>query len=227
MGNLNRRQRERARQQRKAERRAQRPNPSAEKSAAGVSTEPKRGTAPVVIDPSRRWHIARLLPRMGERTIKDLAKAEVTVFQPRTSEVVVRMRRRVVRSAQLLPRTVFIGVRDEAHLDTARSTQGLAEIVSRPEEEGGPEGNITGLVLRPARLDPVVLQRFADAVAEGEIVAAVGIAVGQSVLVLDGPFASFPAIVEAVLPSDKVKVGVSLFGRSVPLVLDLAQVATR
>lgn len=227
MGNLNRRQRDRARQQRKAERRAQRVNPSAEKVATGASTEPKRGATPVVIDPNRRWHIARLLPRVGDQTVKELAKAEVSVFQPRTSEVVVRMRRRVVRSAQLLPRTIFIGVRDEAHFDAARGTQGLAEIVSRPEKEGGPEGNVTGLVLRPARLDPVVLQRFADAVAEGEIVAAVGVAVGQSVLVQEGPFASFPAVIEAVLPGDRVKVGVSLFGRSVPLVLDLAQVATR
>ncbi|CAO4138581.1 transcription termination/antitermination protein NusG [Methylorubrum aminovorans] len=181
----------------------------------------------MLIDPARRWHIARLMPRIGERAIKDLTKAEITVFQPRTSEVVMRLRRRVIRSAQLLPRTIFIGVRDEDHLATARGTQGLAEIVSRPEEEGGPEGNVTGLVLRPARLDPIALQRFADAVAEGEIVAAVGVAVGQSVLVLEGPFASFPAIVEAVLAGDKVKVGVSLFGRPVPLVLDLAKVAAR
>lgn len=227
MGNLNKRQRERARQQRRSERRAQRANPSAAKPAAGASTEPKRGTAPVVINPARHWHIARLMPRMGERAIKDLTKAGVTVFQPRTSKVVVRLRRRVVRSAQLLPRTIFIGVRDEAHLAVIRGTQGLTEIVSRPEEEGGPEGNVTGLVLRPARLDPVALQRFADAVAEGEIVAAVGVVVGQGVLVLEGPFASFPAIIEAVLPGDKVKVGVSLFGRPVPLVLDLAKVATR
>lgn len=229
MGSLNRRQRNRARQQRKAERRAGRANsrPEAARSTAGANAEPVRGVDPVTIDPSRHWHIARLLPRMGERAVKDLKKADVTVFRPQTSEVVVRMRRRVVRTTQLLLRTAFIGVRDEAHLAEVSRTHGLAEIVSRPEEEGGTKGNISALVMRPARLDPEALQRFADAVAQGEIVAAVSLREGQSVIVLSGSFAGFPAVVLAILADDKIKVGVNLFGRTVPLVLDLAQVVVQ
>ena len=78
-----------------------------------------------------------------------------------------------------------------------------------------------------ARLPMDEILRRIETLAEGEIVAAVGVADGQSVLVLEGPFASFPAIVEAVLAGDTVKVVVSLFGRPVPLVLDFAKVATQ
>ncbi|MEH3117041.1 MAG: hypothetical protein PGN25_05355 [Methylorubrum populi] len=100
----------------------------------------------------------------------------------------------------------------------------MAEIVSRIEEEGGPEGNVSGMVLRPARLDPELLQRFADAVAKGEIVAPMGVSEGASVVVLTGPFASFPAVVEKILPGDRLKLGVSIFGRCTPIELDLADV---
>ncbi|MEH3117146.1 MAG: hypothetical protein PGN25_05920 [Methylorubrum populi] len=91
------------------------------------------------------------------------------------------------------------------------------------------------MVYRPARLDPVELQRLADALAADEVVQPLGISVGQSVLVIDGSFASFPAVVEEILPSARpevpeairLKVGISLFGRRQPLVLDIAQVALR
>ncbi|KQQ23719.1 hypothetical protein ASF53_05175 [Methylobacterium sp. Leaf123] len=232
MGNLHRRrgkrEKERTRRQRRAAAKVTQRHRTAQAAAQsetkGSASDPVRGSAPLVIDPARHWHIARLLPRMGERATKELAKAEVTVFQPRTDRVIVIRGRRVVHSAQLLPRTIFIGVRDEVHLDEARQQQGVAEIVSRLEEEGGPEGNVSGMVLRPARLDPEALQRFADAVAKGEIVAPMGVSEGANVVVLTGPFASFPAVVEKILPGDRLKLGVSIFGRCTPIELGLAEV---
>ena len=161
---------------------------------------------------------------MGERALKALKEAQVDWYQPRTSEVVVRRGRRVVRSTPLLMRTVFIGVRDIDHLAQARSQPGVAEIVSHPEPEGGPEGNIASLVMRPARLDPVELQRLADCLAEAEIVQPTGISVGQSVLVREGPFASFPAVVEAILSNDRIRVVVRIFGRPSPVLLNIAHV---
>lgn len=59
-----------------------------------------------------------------------------------------------------------------------------------------------------------------------EIVQPTGIRVGQNVLVRKGPFASFSGVVEANLPNDRVKVGVSLFGRMSPIVLDIAKSAS-
>lgn len=219
MNRVGKKQRERARKQRRAERKAA----GASTSKANV-TAPVLGAAAVRIDPALSWHIARTLPRMGARALKALEESRVDWYLPRTSEVVVRRGRRVVRSTPLLMRTVFIGVRDADHLAKARSQAGVSEIVSHPEPENGPEGNIVSLVMRPARLDPAELQRLADRLAEAEVVQTTGIRVGQSVLVREGPFASFPGVVEAIMPNDRVKVGVSLFGRMSPIVLDLAQV---
>jgi len=239
MNRVGKKQRERARKQRRAERkaaaaRAGRSFAQAAAKAPSVAA-PVCGGAAEQIDATRIWHIARTRPKMGDRTLKALGDIDVAKFVPRLSEVVVRHRRRVVRSTPLLMRTVFIGLRHPADLDAVRAQPGIAEIVSHPESEGGPEGNIVIQVLRPARLDPVELQRLADALAADEVVHPLGITVGQSVIVTDGPFASFPAGVEAILPSEcpedpeaiRLKLGISLFGRSQPLVIDVAQVALR
>lgn len=220
------RERERARRQRRAEAKAAKGRvlPGRPPGAAPDIVEPVRGAEPAAIDPARRWYIARLLPRLGEQAVEGLKKAEVAVFQPRTSEVVVVRGRRVVRHAQLLMRTVFIGVRHPTHLDEACRVRGLAEIVSRPEPDEEAKGNVPGLVMRPARLDPVALQGFADAAAKGEIVRPMGVEEGSSVLVLVGPFASFPAVVETILPGDRLKLGVSIFGRCTPIEVGVADV---
>lgn len=115
-------------------------------------------------------------------------------------------------------------VRDGAHLDEVQALPGIADIVCQPAQEIESTGNVTGLVMRPARLDPVRLQEFLDALAKNEIVQPVGIQVGQSVMVVAGPFASFPATVEAVLPGDRLRVAVSIFGRPSPVELGITDV---
>lgn len=227
------RQRERERRQRRDERRAQRranagpvagigwptPAPSARSAA-----DPICGVASPTIDPDLCWYIAKTAPRMGDRALEELQAAEVVTYQPRASEVVVRRGRRVVRRTPMLIRTVFIGVKDAPHLAVAKDRPGVSEIVCYPVEDLSTKGNITGPVMKPARLDANGLQRFVDRIAKGEIVEAVGVTVGQSVLVIDGPFASFPAVVEEILPHDRVKVSVTIFGRASPVDLDIAQV---
>lgn len=239
MNRVGKKQRERARKQRRAERKvaAARAGQSFAQAAVKASSvvAPVCGGTAEQIDVTRIWHIARTRAKMGDRTLKALGDIDVAKFVPRLSEVVVRHRRRVVRSTPLLMRTVFIGLRHPADLDAVRAQPGIAEIVSHPEPEGGPEGNIVIPVLRPARLDPAELQRLADALAADEVVHPLGLQVGQSVIVVDGPFASFPAVVEEILPSEhpedpeavRLKVGISLFGRTQPLVIDIAQVAVR
>lgn len=223
------RQRERERRQRKELRRAERLTQPAHSSAQPVPSprslaDPICGVASPVIDPALSWYIAKTKPRMGDRALKALQDAEAVTYQPRSSEIVVRRGRRVVRHAPMLVRTVFIGVRDLAHLDVARDSDGVAEIVSRAVEDTSTQGNIGGQVLKPARLDAEGLQQFVDVIAKGEIVEAVGLVVGQAVVVAAGPFASFPAIVEEILPHDRIKVGVTIFGKNSPVELGIAEV---
>lgn len=223
------RQRERARRQRKDMRRAERGAQVAPSSAkvapsARSAADPIYGVASTTIDANLCWYIARTQPRMGERALEALQAAQVATYQPRASEVVVRRGRRVVRHTPMLLRTVFIGVTDGDHLDKAKAAPGVAELVCYPVEDTSTPGNISGPVLEPARLDAVGLQRFVDAIARGEIAEPVGIKAGQSVMVAVGPFASFPAVVEEVLPGDRLKVLVTIFGRASPVELGLADV---
>lgn len=200
------------------------------RSAAGGSAVAKdgftRGTRAMTFDPALRWHIARIAPRMGKRALKELHEIRTDTYLPRASEIVDRRGRRVVRHTPLVVRTVFIGVRDDAHLEAVKEKPGIAEIVSHPEPEPAHilKGNVEGFAMKPARLDPALLQQFANALARGEIIAPVGLSVGRSVFVREGPFASFPGVIEELLPAGRVRVAVSIFGRPAPVELDIAQV---
>ena len=221
------RQRERARRQRKEQRRIEHPEAvvQAAPSARSVA-DPICGVASPTIDASLSWYVARTMPRMGERALEALQAAKVVTYQPRASEVVVRRGRRVVRHTPMLIRTVFIGVVDGDHLNEAKAAPGVAELVCYPAQDMSTQGNIAGPVMEPARLDAVGLQRFVDAIAKGEIAEPLGIKAGDGVVVTNGPFASFPAVVEEILPGDRLRVAVSIFGRASPVELGLADVQT-
>lgn len=47
---------------------------------------------------------------------------------------------------------------------------------------------------------------------------------GETVKVIEGPFASFVGTIEAVNDKGKIKVNVSIFGRPTPVELDFSQV---
>ena len=94
---------------------------------------------------------------------------------------------------------------------------------------------VTGFVGLSSRPSPLSLSEVAsllapepeEAAAKAEVTrAAVEFAVGESVTVMDGPFATLPATVNEINPdTQKLKVLVSIFGRETPVELSFDQVS--
>jgi len=89
---------------------------------------------------------------------------------------------------------------------------------------------ITGFVgdkIKPVPIAEAEVQKMTNRIAEGQAKPRprVSFAVGENVRVVDGPFANFSGSIEDVNPDKgKVKVLVSIFGRSTPVELDFIQV---
>ena len=89
---------------------------------------------------------------------------------------------------------------------------------------------ITGFVgdkIKPVPVPEAEVQKMTNRIAEGQVKPRPRISFqeGENVRVVDGPFANFNGLVEDVNPDKgKVRVLVSIFGRSTPVELDFIQV---
>ena len=89
---------------------------------------------------------------------------------------------------------------------------------------------ITGFVgdkIKPVPVPESDVQKMTNRIAEGQVKPRprISFSEGENVRVIDGPFANFNGTVEDVNPDKgKVKVLVSIFGRSTPVELDFIQV---
>ena len=89
---------------------------------------------------------------------------------------------------------------------------------------------ITGFVgdkIKPVPIAEAEVQKMTNRIAEGQAKPRprVSFNAGENVRVVDGPFANFSGVIEDVNPDKgKVKVLVSIFGRSTPVELDFIQV---
>lgn len=89
---------------------------------------------------------------------------------------------------------------------------------------------ITGFVgdrLKPIPVPESEVEKMTNRIAEGQSKPRPRISFneGETVRVIDGPFANFSGVIEGVNPDKgKVKVSVSIFGRSTPVELDFIQV---
>ena len=89
---------------------------------------------------------------------------------------------------------------------------------------------VTGFVgnkSKPLPVPEAEVQKMTNRIAEGELKPRpkVNFAEGETVRVVDGPFSNFNGTIEEVNPDKgKVKVLVSIFGRSTPVELDFVQV---
>lgn len=89
---------------------------------------------------------------------------------------------------------------------------------------------ITGFVgdkVKPVPVPESEVQKMTNRIAEGQVKPRprVSFQEGENVRVVDGPFSNFSGVIEGVNPDKgKVKVLVSIFGRSTPVELDFIQV---
>lgn len=159
--------------------------------------------------------------------------AEEKIFQvevPVEEYTEVKNGQKKTANRKVLPGYVLVRMElDDESWGVVRNTPGVTGFVSAT---GGASGSPTPLSLSDVAkfLAPKPEKKGAAASAEGEGGLAapaieVEFEVGESVTVMDGPFATLPASISEVDPAaQKLKVLVSIFGRETPVELGFTQV---
>jgi transcription antitermination factor NusG len=169
--------------------------------------------------PEPRWYVLRVEHRCDEAVDKSLADANVerwmavkSTLPPRRSGRKKQRLEPVLTPA--LPGYVFVRV-----VDCDAAWAGLATIK-------GVVGVIGGASCPSPVADKeiVKLQAFIEKDPKAIEILTNALKAGDRVMIDNGPFASFEAIVLLLGEGDRIKVEASLFGRAVPVDLQLAQV---
>ena len=151
-----------------------------------------------------------------EEKVRSLSKVELIPEVMIPSESVVEMKKGVKKTTNRKIFPGYILVRMELNDDTWHIIKGVPKV--------------TGFV-GGSRNPPVVpdeeVQRITQQISEGTLKPKpkVSFEKGESVRVVEGPFTNFNGLVDEVKPEKgKLKVLVSIFGRSTPVELDFMQV---
>lgn len=170
--------------------------------------------------PAARWYVLQVARGADIAVDKLLEDARIEHWTAQQTIIVRRrgrygMERPKEKTVPLLPGYVFVKVVWCAPCWEAISgLKGVAGVI------GGAE--------RPPHVpDAKILKMQADVENDPEAIKAMlrEINPGDNVSVDDGPFASFPGVVEAVNDKGRAKVEVLIFGRVVSVDLDLAQIS--
>ena len=151
-----------------------------------------------------------------EEKVKTLGKQELIPEVLIPSENVVEMKKGVKKTTTRKIFPGYILVRMELNDETWHLIKGVPKIT----------GFVGGSKTPPVVPDEEV-QRITQQISEGTLrpKPKVTFEKGESVRVIDGPFTNFNGMVDEVKPEKgKVKVLVSIFGRSTPVELDFIQV---
>jgi transcription termination/antitermination protein NusG len=192
--------------------------------------QPQRAPAEPEI-PGRHWYAihtysgyenkvkTHLEARIASMNVKD------RIFQvvvPMEDEVEIKGGQRRTVSRKVFPGYVLVDmVLDDETWHVVRNTPGVTGFVGGTSTEPVPlqEHEIRYILRQPAK---TAAGQEAPA---AKVKAKIDYKVGQSVKVIDGPFAEFIGTVHEILPDrNKVTVLVSFFGRETPVQLDFLQV---
>lgn len=169
--------------------------------------------------PAARWYVLRVENGADKAVDKALDDANVEHWMPVISVLPPRRSgRRKQRcepvSISALPGYLFVKV-----VSCAAAWAGLKTIDGVVEPIGGAD--------RPAPVSDKEITKLQVSIEKDPKAIAVlmnALMVGDRVTIDDGPFASFEAVVLVLGDADRIRVEASLFGRLVPVDLDLAQV---
>ncbi len=138
------------------------------------------------------------------------------VVIPTENEIEIRDGQRKTVSKKLFPGYVFVQmVMDDASWYVVRNTPGVTGFAGASSDERA----------RPTALADDEVNRILREMDTAPARINIGFAVGESVRVIDGPFADFVGPVDEInLDKGKVRVMLSMFGRDTPVELDFLQV---
>lgn len=196
----------------------------------GEATEPAEPAAPAKAPIKRVWYVVHCYSGYENKVEKGLKQRINSLgLQDRIFRVVVPVEREVeIREGQRknIERRVFPGYilvemmelhegdppSDEVWY-AVRNTPGVTGFVSSGDQQ------------RPVPLREEEVQKILKRMESEEPKVHVSFRVGQTVHIIDGPFADFRGTVDTVdMTKGKVRVLVSFFGRETPVELDLLQV---
>ena len=172
------------------------------------------------------WYIVHCYSGMEDRVKKNLEQRIATmdvrnkifeVIVPTEEVVEIKDGRRSPKRERLFPGYVLVRLNmDDQSWYVVRNTPGITGFISA-DEEGERKA-------RPVPLTEREVFNIFKRMEAAQPRAKVGLAKGQSVKVVDGPFSEFIGVVDEVMADKgKVRVLVSFFGRETPVELDFLQ----
>ena len=176
-------------------------------------------------DDGRAWYIVQTYSGYENKVRTNLEQRVKTmdvgdrIFRiviPTENEIEIREGQRKTVSKKLFPGYVFVQmVMDDAAWYVVRNTPGVTGFAGASTDERA----------RPTALADDEVNRILREMDTAPARINIGFATGESVRVIDGPFADFVGPVDEInLDKGKVRVMLSMFGRDTPVELDFLQV---
>ena len=174
-----------------------------------------------------QWYIVHTYSGQEERVKKnldlriqslDMQDKIFRVIIPTEEEVAIKEGKRHSERKKVFPGYILVEMNmDDESWYAVRNTPGVTGFVSTEDERDKRP--------KPIALDPQEVDNILTQIESGEPRMAVGLQVGETVRITEGPFADFMGTVNEVdTDRARIRVLVSFFGRETPVELDFLQV---